>query len=57
VSDSPIALAAIAFGALLLIALCYANCQRRDECKAKGGEWYQPYKSSGVCLKPGTVMP
>lgn len=27
-----------------------------DECEAKGGTAHCPYKSSCVCLKPGTVI-
>ena len=57
-SDFPVIPTVICvFAGLLIIALCVANCARMDECEAKGGTWFQPYKSSGVCLKPGTVMP
>lgn len=41
----------------LVVAICVHSCKLADECEAKGGQWYRPYKSSGICLKPGTVMP
>jgi hypothetical protein len=43
--------------ALFCVGVGLHSCKQSRECEARGGQWYQPYKSSGVCLKPGSVMP
>lgn len=45
----------VAIAALVLVAM-KDESERSDACAARGGTWYHPYKSEGICLKPGTVL-
>lgn len=40
------------------IALAIAGESKKEEkCIAKGGEWHGQYKSEGLCLPKGAVIP
>lgn len=40
----------------LLICSGVKDSEKKDTCESKGGFYYQPYKSSGICLKSGDVI-
>lgn len=44
------------FVLLIMTALVVANCAQQETCESRGGQWYQPYKSRGICLKPGAIQ-
>jgi hypothetical protein len=56
VTDSIVTGVFVAVALVLVTAFAVSRCAWEDECRAKGGTPYCAYKSSCVCLKPGTVI-
>lgn len=41
----------------LVVAAVIQDSEGKERCEARGGYWYHAYKSPGVCLSKGTVLP